>query len=316
LFCSGLTAFSCRDEKAPEPGPALRMTAQGTQPRTRLGFESRTGLYYGTCRLSYDKQGPHPAAHAAHLEYAVLFESDKATLTVRRLQLESQLTLPSGRKYTFTFDSAMPEPLPEDQKKFVPFAASVVANEITYVLDDEGRLVQMGDSSGVLAEAPTEFYDPLMMLFGTEGSPFGFEVPYRLLLSGPRRLLPDQPVGAGARWDIPFQLALPSLIGSWPTRLNAEVTSLRPDGQAVIAYDALAKITRDTNRFREIKEAQYQMEGTWTLDLDRGHLVGDRSELKGQATVEPLATSEREAYTESIQRSLDIRLEQAQAANN
>jgi hypothetical protein len=307
LALVALAGGGCSDEPDTKQQSAkAQVTHQGTTPRVDLSLKPRTGRYKGACRLGYSVEGYLPGMQELELDYTVEFKDGQAILTVNRLAGEATVQRPHVED-TYSFDSADPGSIDENQQRLRELATGVVGRKIVFTLAEGGGVSDMEGAADILELTTTPFVESMMILFGHDAGKFGPEVTYRLLLAGPHALMPDQPVGSGATWQLGFHMELPLYVGDRRTQLDAVLEELTPGEEAKVGYEASAKTGPHVTAVVETRRAAYSVEGTWRIDLSRGHIVRDESTLTGEADIHNI--SQDRSYTEKLTRELTISLE-------
>jgi hypothetical protein len=307
LILIALIGAGCSDEPDTQDKPAkAQLTNQGATPRVDLSLKPRTGRYRGACRLGFSVEGHLPSTQELELDYTVDFEDDQAILTVNRLSGEAKVKRPHVED-TYSFDSADPDSIDENQQRLRELATGVVGRQIVFNLDEGGTVSGMEGAADIVRLTTTPFLESMMILFGSDAGKFGPEVTYRLLLAGPHALMPDKPVGSGAKWRLDFHMELPLYVGDQRGQLEAVLEEATPGEAAKVRYEASAKAGRHVTTVTRVERAAYSVEGTWRIDPDTGHIVRDESTLTGEADIHNIRLDR--SYTEKLTRELTISLD-------
>ncbi len=322
LFMPLLGVLACSDE--PDAGSQERMevVSQGEEPREEIRLTSRQGLYAGTCRLIYSQSEEPPAKYDVGLYYSIRFEPGKAELIVNRVTLDATITRTSGRKMAYALDTDKPEEISEDIRGLADFAESAVGSRILYELSSQGAVERMtfapsqaigvedaDNFSPVATQAPQDLWPALTMLLGPDLlSPFGLEVAERLTLTGLGRMIPEKPLGAGARWKLLLQMHFPSKIGLRTTLFQAQMEALEAGDSAMIAFGASEKVPSKSPPPQLVRDGHYTLTGTWDLNLRTGQVVREHSVLEGKAHIEKSIEQTSKRFEQEVRRELRIEL--------
>lgn len=317
-----LSILACSDDQEAGGQERMEVVSEGEEPRAEIRLTPRRGLYTGTCQLKYSQSEEPPAEYNVGLYYSILFQEDKAELKVNRLTLNATITRTSGRKMTYTLDTDKPEEVSEDIRGLADFTQAVVGSRILYELTSEGAVKRMtfappqaigaedaDNFSPVATQAPQDLWPALTMLLGPGLlSPSGLEVAERLTLTGLKRMIPEDPLGAGARWKLLVQMHFPSSIGLRTTLFQAQMETLEAGDSASIAFSASEKVPSKSPPPQRVRDGQYTLRGTWDLNLRTGQFVREHSVLEGQAQIEKSIEQTSKRFEQKVRRELKIEL--------
>jgi hypothetical protein len=163
--------------------------------------------------------------------------------------------------------------------------------------------------SPVATQAPQDLWPALTILLGPDLlSPFGLEVAERLTLTGLERMIPDRPLGVGAKWKLLVQMYFPSTIGLRTTLFQARLEAFEPGDSAMIAYGASEAVPSKSPPPQLVRDGMYTLTGTWDLNLKTGQVVREHSVLEGNAHIEKSINQSSKRFEQQVRRELKIEL--------
>ncbi|MFW5840621.1 MAG: hypothetical protein ACOCZE_08580, partial [Planctomycetota bacterium] len=251
----------------------IRLTSDGSDPKVQLRPTLGAGTWPMRFSLSrqtemvVDANSPIVSRFLVEGDYTVEVQEQadaptRAVLRFQRVRITLTDFFRSGREDTKVYDTDKPTEVPELYPAWSKLGEILLSASYTYVLDEQGRILDIEGLDAVLDDLPVEIGMDMQSALTamSADSKTGELVARQLILGGWASNMPDAPVGSGAEWTLTSRHRLPGVPASdLEMRYKADLQEdLRLDES--MSYELGEKIQRGPDA-PVLETAEYEQAG-------------------------------------------------------